>query len=335
MAPRERLAWLDVLKGAAIALVVLNHALLWPMRADNHAAAFLYGIAFGTVAAFASVAGYVQGRRPPQPARDVLPRRISQLMWPWVAWAPVYALVPVLWKAIGGGALPVGMETWPWARAVLLGGGPLWFLPVLALAAALSAHLDARGDRTWWPVWLPLLSYALTAALATMNGLSPIAVGAGTFWAVAPLYLTSHWFGVRVGRDHAFAHVRSAVLWALVVGSMVAGGACTWAREVTHQVIWSWLVYPVGAVGGLAALLLAVRATRDPGRIAQPLVRLGHVSLGVYVLHPVMIAGAMLTLPPSWGIGSSLLAWLVALPAADVAVSFVRRRWPHGVARVL
>lgn len=331
----SRLVWLDVLKGVAITLVVLNHALLWPMRADNHIAAFIYGIAFGTVAAFAAVSGFVQGRRPASPTRDVLPRRVAQLAWPWAIWAPIYALAPVAWKAIGGGALPIGMEPWPWARAVILGGGPLWFLPVLIVAVAISAQLDARGDTSWWPFWLPVAVYGAIMALALSRGASPMVVGAGTFWPVAPLYIASHWFGVRVGRDHALAHVPTALLWVVAIASMLAGGACTWAREAFHQVVWTWLVYPVGAVGGLAGLLLAVRVSRKPGRLAVTFVRLGGASLGIYVLHPVFIAGAMLTLPSSWGIGASIAAWLVALPLAEAIVVFVRRRWPHQVARVL
>lgn len=329
-----RIAWLDVLKGVAITLVVLNHSLLWPMRAGNRAAAFVYGVAFGTVAAFAAVAGYVQGMRPPHPVADVLPHRVRQLMVPWLVWAPLYAVVPLVWRAVGGGELPIGMEPWPWARAVLLGGGPLWFLPVLAVATIMSAAMDVRGERTWWPVWIPVAAYVAIVALAVWRGASPIAVGAGTFWAVSPLYLASHWFGVRVARDRALPRgralstLRPGVLWAVVGVSMVSGGACTLAREVTHQVVWSWLVYPVGAVGGWAALLLAVRARREPAGPMHAFERLGHASLGVYVLHPLLIGGALLTLPSSWGVGASLVACAVALPLAWLVITRARKHLP-------
>ncbi|MDO9557177.1 MAG: hypothetical protein Q7J82_06295 [Coriobacteriia bacterium] len=61
----ERRSWLDVLKGAAMVLVVVNHAIIWPMRAGDGASAFLYGTAYGTVAAFSAVTGYIGGLRLP------------------------------------------------------------------------------------------------------------------------------------------------------------------------------------------------------------------------------------------------------------------------------
>ena len=87
----ERVAALDVLKGAAIVLVVFNHALLWPMREGDLLSAFLYGTAFGTVAAFAAVAGYLRGLRPPSSERMLLARRARQLLLPWAMAVPVYA----------------------------------------------------------------------------------------------------------------------------------------------------------------------------------------------------------------------------------------------------
>ena len=96
----ERRLGLDVLKGASIVFVVFNHALLWPMRAGDLPSAFLYGTAFGTVAAFSAVAGYVQGLHPPREEWAILRKRAGQLLVPWALWAPVYAVAPLVWQGV-------------------------------------------------------------------------------------------------------------------------------------------------------------------------------------------------------------------------------------------
>lgn len=149
---------LDVLKGAAIILVVFNHTLLWPMRSGDLVSAFLYGTAFGTVAAFSAAAGYVQGLHPPREERAVVRKRAGQLLVPWLIWAPLYALAPLVWEAVGGGALPMEFDPGPWAREILLGGGPLWFLPVLFAVTAVCALFDTR-TRSWTPAWASLGLY--------------------------------------------------------------------------------------------------------------------------------------------------------------------------------
>src|SRR5512133_2871096 len=100
MAVVERRIGLDVLKGAAMVLVVFNHALLWPMRSGDRPSAFLYGIAFGTVAAFAGSAGFIRGLRPPVSDRALLARRAGQLLVPWALVAPLYAAAPFVWRAL-------------------------------------------------------------------------------------------------------------------------------------------------------------------------------------------------------------------------------------------
>ena len=47
---------LDMFKGLAMGLVVLNHAVLWPMRDGDLVSAFAYGIAFGGAGVFAALA---------------------------------------------------------------------------------------------------------------------------------------------------------------------------------------------------------------------------------------------------------------------------------------
>lgn len=328
---------LDVLKGVAIALVVFNHALLWPMRAGDRPSAFAYGVAFGTVAAFAAVAGYVQGFHPPREERTIVRKRAGQLLVPWAIWAPVYALAPLVWRWLGGGELPIGTDPGPWAREVLLGGGPLWFLPVLFAATAICAFLDQRTT-SWWPAFVALGMYAALAGLAFASNTSPLDLGNGTFWAVAPLYVAAFWFGLRVSRDGLPAIPRG-ILVALIVVSMLAGGALTLARADSPDLRWlMWMPYAIGVLGGCAALLLAAGldepsaessglvASRRPNSLLVRLARAGRASLGLYILHPVMVAPVALV---ARGRGGVWLAALVALGVVALGAPVVE--WLRGV----
>ena len=323
-APRRvRYEGLDVLKGIAIILVVFNHSVLWPMRSGDRASAFAYGIAFGTVAAFSAVAGYLQGRHPAREEAVVVRKRAGQLLVPWLVWAPLYVLVPLAWGWIGGGTLPIGMDPWPWAREILLGGGPLWFLTGLFAVTAVCALLDTRTS-SWWPAWAAFGGYAaLTIACSFLN-VSPLELGRGTFWAVVPLYVGAFWFGLRVARD-GDPGWPAAVLWAVVVASMIAGGVVTSLRALEETLRWlMWLPYAIGSLGGCAALLLAVRDRRESGgRALGPLARIGRSSLGLYVLHPVLVAPAALLASGRGGViaGAAITAGVVAIgtPLVELA----------------
>lgn len=313
-----RLTSLDVLKGACIVLVVFNHTLLWPMRAGDLPSAFLYGTAFGTVAAFSAIAGFLRGHRPPPDEAEALRRRARQLLVPWAIAAPLYAAAPFVWRLLGGGGLPIGFDPGPWAREILLGGGPLWFLPVLFVAQAVCALFIGR-TRSWWPAIVAVVLYAVVAIVAALGNVSPLALGRGTFWAVAPLYVAAFWFGVRLAEDGRPA-VRIVPGVALVVATMLVSGAVTLVRALVPDALWlMWLPYGIGLVGGCAAVVVAV-AWPSAGRLhplhagaVRALDRAGRASLLIYIIHPLLVAPAVLILAGRGGA-------LAALAAAALAV---------------
>lgn len=323
---------LDALKGICILLVVFNHALIWPMRTGDRVSAFAYGIAFGTVAAFSAVAGYVHGMHPPRDELALLKKRTGQLLVPWLIWAPLYALAPLAWRAAGGGALPIATQPWPWARAILLGGGPLWFLPVLLATTMVCGVLDKRTSR-WWPFFGALALYAAIAVPSALANISPLDVGNGTFWAVAPLYVAAFWFGLRVSRD-GLPRVPSGALWAMIGVSMATAGAVTLLRASypeAHGLMW--LPYAIGMVDGCAATLLAARAPLAGGRAEALLARVGVASLGIYILHPLL---AMLPIYLAGGRGGAPVAGLIALATIALGTLLVERlRVIKGVRRAL
>jgi len=319
-----RLLWLDLVKGAAIALVVFNHALLWPMRAGNLTAAFLYGTCYGTVAAFAAVTGYISGRRPIDDKPAFIRRRTKQLLGPWLIWAPVYALAPLVVRALGV-TLPKSAEPAAWTLAILLGGGALWFLPVLLAATIVATWLDGRVD-SWIPFFAGVGGYVAVAGLALVafrQPVSPLALGRGTLWATVPLYLASYWFGLRVSREPIAPRTPLHRRWPwvlLLVVSTLGAGTSTLVRQTTGIAWLSWSTYLAGAVGGWAALVLAVRGGREPGGLLMHVARLGSVSLGVYVLHPLVLGPVMFLLGARATLAVALVAAVLTVVLTSGAV---------------
>jgi len=90
-----------------------------------------------------------------------------------------------------------------------------------------------------------------------------------------------------------------------------------------------WLPYAIGAVGGCAALVWAARApavapSAGPGRLLE---RLGKASLGLYILHPVIVAPVELA---ARGRGGVWLAAVIALATVAIGLPLVEylRRIP-------
>lgn len=259
----------------------------------------------------------------------MLARRAGQLLVPWIVWAPVYALVPWVWERLGGGAVPFGMEPVPWAVSVLLGGGPLWFLPVLFSATAICAVCDLK-TRTWWPAVAAVAAYAVVAVASSVAGRSPLDVGEGTFWPVAPLYVAAFWFGLRTARDPGRRPPHTILAW--VIGTtLIASGAVTYWRSTAGGPAWlMWIPYAIGLVGGCAALLYAV-TPGVPGayrafwqRGAAVLARAGRASLGVYVLHPALVAPLALLVRGHGGVPAALVTAFVVVGIAVPAVERLR-----------
>ncbi|PKQ38543.1 MAG: hypothetical protein CVT59_00135 [Actinobacteria bacterium HGW-Actinobacteria-1] len=317
---RPRLPWLDVLKGVAMAFVVINHAMIWPLRTGDGLTAFAYGTCYWTVAGFAAVTGYLAASKSMADPVGFLRRRGRQLLGPWALAAPVYALAPFVLPLLGL-PFPIELDRVPWVISILLGGGALWFLPVL-YAASVIATLLAQRTTSWWPFWVSLGVYAATAALVRE---SPLAFGHGTFWAVTPLYVASYWFGLEVAWGWRLRWNHATWL-CLFVASLALPGLTSYLRTTLAMPWLAWLTYAAGVPGGVSALMLALGTTREPGVVSRAFARLGVDSLGVYVLHPLVLGPLMVVLPGARTLSGAFVGGSVAISACYAMVHLYRTK---------
>ncbi len=301
-----------------MAFVVLNHAMIWPLRTGDGLTAFAYGTCYWTVAGFAAVTGYLAASKSAADPIGFLKRRGRQLLGPWAMVAPVYALAPFVLPLVGL-SFPIELDRVPWLLSILLGGGALWFLPVL-YAASVIATLVAQKTTSWLPLWVSLGVYCATAALVRE---SPLAFGHGTFWAVTPLYVASYWFGLKVAGG--WRPRVSYAAWVLVfLASLVLPGLTSYFRTTLAMPWLAWLTYAAGVPGGMAALMLAIATTSVPGRAGRAFARLGVDSLGVYVLHPLVLGPLMVVLPAARTLPGALLGGSLAISVCYATVHLYR-----------
>lgn len=96
---------------------------------------------------------------------------------------------------------------------------------------------------------------------------------------------------------------------------MLAGGVVTYVRAIYTDARWlMWLPYALGVLGGCAALVLAAGAEPRMNAVVSQLARAGRASLGIYVLHPVLVAPVVLAAHGSGGV------WLPALTAVATVI---------------
>jgi peptidoglycan/LPS O-acetylase OafA/YrhL len=170
--------------------------------------------------------------------------------------------------------------------------------------------------------------YGVVAIAASLENVSPLALGGGTFWALAPLYVAAFWFGVRLAEDGRPAP-RPWPGLALIATTMLVSGAVTLLRATAPDARWlMWLPYSIGLVGGCAAVAVAVSWPAPAGprplldRTTQALVRAGRSSLGIYFIHPVLLAPATLVLS---GQGGAIFALVSAVLTVVLATWLIER----------
>jgi uncharacterized membrane protein YcfT len=294
-APRARLPWVDVAKGACIILVVLLHVTnkhlvrlddadlqirdtwvslgqwLRPVRMP------LFFLLSGLLAGPA-----LQRRRPAE-----IRRRVTRSYELYVVWLVLQSFL--VDRRLRPGVTTTTLDGF--VGALVLPAGSLWYLWALAVYVVALAAVPAR--------WR-----------------GPALVGFGVVWI---LVSTKQWHLAPRPRDlvqylawfalgaYVPATVRGAVAWAngrrtlLAVAAYVA--ALVWLRDRGPHL--APLFQIVGVLAGLAV------AARARGRIAGVLAALGRRTLSIYVLHvPLLTIWSHVLREHGWR-GASPVGWLL------------------------
>lgn len=250
----KRSIYIDALKGYAILLVVIGHAI--------QRAAFLGLISWGTLSEylpysgyvtmplFFAISGYLSFGRVHAPVGRWLLGKARMLLVPLVAWTVIY------YFTVHDRLIPTDMPFASYLRSQV----PLptlWFLLVLFYCYALLATQHRFGD------WLMAVA-GLAVAVVFDRWLHPL----DWYW---PWFVAGYFFSRY--RDRLQAGVR--YLWPLAA----AAYAFAVFRPVTSVEGWPRVVFPLAAIGVSTLVVFALRSLP----VMEWLAVLGKRSMTIYV----------------------------------------------------
>lgn len=136
----DRLLWMDVLRGLAILLVVVNHAAVVTAEsfADLPSAVTSVNEVFSTfrIPTLVFLSGQLLAPSLAKGARRYAEGKLRNIAWPYLVWTVIYIVVIVRPWAYAGGFGPEQM-----LRYVVLAPSPLWFISFLLAFYVLALGL--------------------------------------------------------------------------------------------------------------------------------------------------------------------------------------------------
>ncbi len=309
--------------------------------------------------AFFTLTGFVltfQALRRPQRPLPFWRKRIPLVLTPYLTWTVLYSLLAVATRPPGTPEPTVSQELVTMATNALEGTAwyHLYFLLVTLQLYLVFPAVVAVLRRLGRTGHLVVLGVALAAQIVVSGLLvDPPANGFGTFlaahgYALLPAYVLYPVVGA-VAALH-LDQVQAAVLrfrWAiagLVVGAIVVAEALyllavhggtvpSIASAVFQPATIAWFLV---AVAGLYTLsLVATAGWRPGGRARRVLAYASDRSFGIFLVHPLVLAG-LLTIAGGWvgaiGSGATLAALYLGTVVGSVVLADLFRRLPVSAA---
>ncbi|MFN2450994.1 MAG: acyltransferase [Candidatus Dormibacteria bacterium] len=300
-APSPRLVGADLLRAVATIGVIAIHASHWPF-ADSGLAKAVWThvdeLNRFAVPAFLMLTGvvltYAAGDARPGPGW--LRRRLGRSLGPWVAWMPVYAVTG--WFFTNDIThTPGWLANW-----VVGGGGHLYYL-IIVPQFYLLWLVWPRARRWAWPVAGGLL--ALQLVLDCYRLFEPFPGGPVEHFLLWSGYLTfPFWLGYfalgvglgHVLREHGEDHPRVGLAaliavpgtaWLLILGERLSTPHADFATGSGAFLLP--LLPPLVLSLVLACLFGGARLLRGRPWLGTPVRVIGTYSLGIYILHPLLL----------------------------------------------
>jgi surface polysaccharide O-acyltransferase-like enzyme len=308
---------MDVLRGSALLLVVLNHAAALSAEGPGATAPRPVEIANSIAApvripAMVFLSGLLVPASLAKGAWRYVAGKVRSIAWPYLVWSVVYFVVVAQpWLDENGLTLA------RFARYLTRAPSPLWFVGFLLCFYVLSLLLRRV------PPWLLVLS-----ALAASH-LVPNEFRVERFLFLFAFFVLGDWMARGTGQWPGWLNRRSAVLFAVPLAGALAVVAAWRGEAIRYEALYAPVVLA-------AILLLAAGAAALTWRpLTAPLSLLGRQSIVVYLVHyPVIILGVavfrLVPGAPDWlafyaalacGLGGSLLV-VAARRHAAVAGAF-------------
>ena len=297
--PPSRHAGADALRAVAALAVICVHTTHWALQDTGADRAVWYGTTLLVrfcVPAFVLLSGLVLAYRygAERLGGGFLLRRVRRSVVPWLAWAPVFCIADLFWtgeiKHTAG-----SVADW-WS----LGGGHLYYL-LLVPQLYLLMVMWPRRRRTAAALAVALL--AVQVGLDTFRLYAPLG---GEAWTQAVLNhgfeQFPYWIGyfaVGVAAGRFLRMRRSLPAWPFAVAVPVtaflllwvdrAGMASPMYADGTGSFLRPLMVPYVLAVCGAAVFGLPALLARMP-RLDRATALVSRHSLGIYVVHPLLLA---------------------------------------------
>jgi len=297
--PPSRHAGADALRAVAAVAVICVHTTHWALQDTGADRAVWYGTTLLVrfcVPAFVLLSGLVLAYRygAERLGGAFLIRRVRRSLVPWLAWAPVFCIADLFWT----GEIrmnPGSVGDW-WS----LGGGHLYYL-ILVPQLYLLMVVWPRHRRTAATLAAALL--AVQVGLDTFRLYAPLG---GAVWAQAvlnhgfeqfPYWIGYFAAGVAAGRFLRMRRSLPAWPFALAVPLSAflllwvdrAGMASPLYADGTGAFLRPLMVPYVLAVCGACIFGLPALLARLP-RLDRATALVSRYSLGIYVVHPLLLA---------------------------------------------
>lgn len=316
--PGQRLGWLDAARGIGIVLVVVGHIIgglrdAGLIERDGLGAALFHLIYSFHMPLFFWLAGSLVDQRLQHSQGRFIRASLVGVAWPYFLWCFTQSLVNYLASAYTNNQYPFDL-----ARVISFLWEPaaqFWFLYSLFLlhATALLSQRFSRGLCLGVAIGVSLLGFEYKHSI--------LAWTAQAAWAY---YWGVYCAGQRVIKGESWL-LRRPLLSAAVLLS-----GCALLSEILRQngayPGTNLLILPATVAGMLAVLLLS----RWRGETLGWLQTLGRYSMGIYVLHVLVVAGIRIAFVKLLHIDSLILivsCQLVLGIALPMACVWLARRW--------
>lgn len=315
-----RYHWIDIAKAAAIILVVLYHvggAGMGYLFPNEEGEASPLWVRFNQVMLpmrmplFFVTAGMLAYKAMSRPWVRVWRPRVANLLWPYLLWSVIFAMVA------GFAYQPGDTATFIIDRlqAIPLAGTAYWFLAVLVVF-----FVTGKLFRRWAPVVL-LVALPFAAVGPSVGEFIPSGWPAPLVYVVVKVTRYAFWYFLgcyAYERISQLARLRPALL--VIPGGLLFAVLTLAASHWELQVGMSFLLSVAGLVAAVGASVWAARF--EWVRVAARYI--AERTLPIYLLHPLLITGVVLLGVASGSLhANSALATLLTIPlsAACIAVS--------------